>query len=67
MEALIDLSGRSRADATARVPADLDAIGSTGGLIAIDASGNLAAPFNTAGIFRGVWRPGDGARVGIWG
>jgi len=59
----MDLSGRSRADATARVPADLDAIGSTGGLIAIDASGNL---FNTAGIFRGVWRPGDGARVGIW-
>jgi beta-aspartyl-peptidase (threonine type) len=64
--ALMDLSGRSLADATAHVLSDLDAMGGTGGLIAIDAAGNVATPFNTAGMFHGVWREGDGGRVGIW-
>jgi beta-aspartyl-peptidase (threonine type) len=60
------LCSRSLADVSARDLTDLDALGGTGGLIAIDAAGNVATPFNTAGIFHGVWRPGDGARVGIW-
>ena len=60
------LYSRSLADATAHVLSDLDAMGGTGGLIAVDAAGNVATPFNTAGMFHGVWRHGDGARVGIW-
>jgi isoaspartyl peptidase/L-asparaginase-like protein (Ntn-hydrolase superfamily) len=37
----------------------LKALGGSGGLIAIDAKGNLATPFNTPGMFRG-WLKADG-------
>ncbi len=30
-----------------------------GGLIALDKDGNVAMPFNTAGMFRGYWRSGE--------
>ena len=37
-----------------------------GGLIAIDANGNIAAPFNTGGMFHG-WLESDGKiHVNIW-
>lgn len=37
-------------------------IGGTGGLIAIDAAGQIAAPFNSRGMYR-AYRSGDGHRV----
>lgn len=33
----------------------LTAMGGTGGVVAIDRFGNVAMPFNTAGMFRGCW------------
>lgn len=33
--------------------------GGTGGLIAIDAKGNLTMPFNTEGMYRGYTKPGE--------
>lgn len=40
----------------------LAGLGGKGGLIAVDAQGNFALPFNTTGMFRGVSR-GDGHRA----
>ena len=37
---------------------ELEAMGAGGGLIAIDRAGNIAMPFNTAGMFRGWALPG---------
>lgn len=37
-----------------------------GGLIAVDASGRIATPFNTGGMFRGSVREGEGPQVAIW-
>jgi len=42
----------------------LDAIGGKGGVIAVDRTGAMAAPFNTPGMYRGH-RFSDGAR-GVW-
>lgn len=36
-----------------------------GGLIAVDDGGNVALPFSTESMPRGVWRPGDGANIEI--
>jgi L-asparaginase / beta-aspartyl-peptidase len=36
-----------------------------GGLIAVDAAGNVALPFSTDAMPRGVWRPGQGPVVDI--
>lgn len=33
-----------------------DAVGGAGGVIALDARGNAALPFNTLGMYRGVLR-----------
>lgn len=41
-----------------RVPA----LGGDGGVIAVDADGNIALPFNTTGMYRG-WVRGDGTRA----
>lgn len=44
----------------------LDPIGGTGGVITIDADGNVAMPFNTPGMYRG-YRLSDGSSaVSIW-
>ena len=40
---------------------DVPALGGDGGVIAIDADGNLALPFNTSGMYRG-WIRRDGTR-----
>ena len=39
--------------ATAAVMAALEAVGGTGGLIAVDRAGRVALPFNTRGMYRG--------------
>lgn len=42
------------------------ALGGDGGLIAADARGNLALPFNSAGMYRAWVREGEEAGVGIY-
>ena len=38
----------------------------SGGLIAVDQKGNVALPFNTGGMFRGVLRKGEKPIVSVW-
>jgi L-asparaginase / beta-aspartyl-peptidase len=41
-------------------------LGGKGGVIAVDAKGNITLPFNTNGMYRGALREGDAATVGIY-
>jgi len=45
--------GEALAVAADAVVAELEAVGGSGGLIAVDAAGNVALPFNSAGMYRG--------------
>ncbi|MGN6827852.1 isoaspartyl peptidase/L-asparaginase family protein [Paucibacter sp. M5-1] len=49
------------AAAQAAVMQSLSAIEGRGGLIAVDAQGNVSLPFNTEGMYRGQMRVGDAA------
>lgn len=51
--------GESLADAAAAVITGVGELGGTGGVITIDAQGNLALPFNTPGMYR-AWRKSTG-------
>lgn len=44
----------------------LPAIGGRGGLIAVDAQGNLSLPFNTEGMYRGFARVGEAPQTAIF-
>jgi beta-aspartyl-peptidase (threonine type) len=44
----------------------LTQLGGTGGLVAIDRSGNIALPFNTPGMYRGFYLAGDKPKTGIY-
>ncbi len=44
----------------------LPAIGGVGGLIAVDAAGNVVLPFNSEGMYRGYQRVGEAPVVGIY-
>lgn len=56
------IGGQSLSDAAdAVILRDLPALGGDGGVIALDASGQLRMPFNTAGMYRG-WIAVDGSR-----
>jgi beta-aspartyl-peptidase (threonine type) len=58
--------GETLAQACAHViGADVPAAGGRGGLIAVDAAGDVALPFNTEGMYRGTWRAGGAAVVAI--
>jgi len=46
---------------------DLTAAGGTGGVIALDRSGRVAAPFNTAGMYRGWIDARGGVTVQLYG
>jgi len=52
--ARIRLRGQSLAEAADSVIAEIGASGGDGGLIAIDASGHVALPFNSLGMYRGA-------------
>ncbi len=54
VSALMEYKGLSLADATAEVMRKVGVLGGKGGLIALDREGNVAMPFNTEGMFRGV-------------
>jgi beta-aspartyl-peptidase (threonine type) len=53
VSALIEYRGMSLQDAARQVLEKVAKLGGTGGLIAIDRSGNIAQPFNTSGMYRG--------------
>jgi beta-aspartyl-peptidase (threonine type) len=59
--------GESLEAASALVVRELVAIGGNGGLIAVDAAGNVSLPFNSAGMYRGVIGTDGVARSAIWG
>jgi isoaspartyl peptidase/L-asparaginase-like protein (Ntn-hydrolase superfamily) len=59
--------GESLEAASALVVRELVAIGGNGGLIAVDAKGNVSLPFNSAGMYRGVIGTDGVARSAIWG
>lgn len=45
---------------------ELQRIGGRGGMIAVDAQGEVSMPFNTAGMYRGVQRQGEAACTAIF-
>jgi isoaspartyl peptidase/L-asparaginase-like protein (Ntn-hydrolase superfamily) len=51
------LAGQGLAEATAAALADVRAVGGDGGLIALSATGEIAMPFNTAGMKRAALHP----------
>lgn len=53
ISALMEYKGFTLAQATAEVMKKVALLGGEGGLIAIDAQGNISAPFNTSSMFRG--------------
>lgn len=54
VSARIAYAGATLADAAQAVIADVKNLGGQGGLIAVDAQGNIAAPFNSQGMKRGI-------------
>jgi isoaspartyl peptidase/L-asparaginase-like protein (Ntn-hydrolase superfamily) len=59
VDALVRHAGRTLEQACAEALAALGRLGGHGGLIAVSAAGEVAAPFSSAGMARG-WRVGDG-------
>ncbi|PYJ89399.1 MAG: beta-aspartyl-peptidase, partial [Verrucomicrobia bacterium] len=53
LSALMDYGRMNLAEAAQAVIDKVEALGGTGGLIAIDRYGNIALPFNTTGMYRG--------------
>ena len=51
--ALMNYKGLSVGDATREVIRKIGVMGGDGGMIALDKDGNVAMPFNTAGMYRG--------------
>ena len=56
-------AGQSLADATQAVIDEIGQMGGDGGLIALDAAGNIAAPFNSQGM-KHAWLTPDG-EIGV--
>lgn len=54
------------ARAAAAVIDELKSVKGEGGVIALDAKGNIAMPFNTSGMYRGYMKAGE-SRVSIYG
>ena len=61
LAALMRHAGRPLAEAAAEVAGQVE-----GGLIAVDHAGGVAMPFNTALMYRGVWRHGEEPATAIW-
>ena len=68
VSALMEYKGLSLAEAAKEVINNrIKAIGGEGGLIGVDADGNIAMPFNTSGMYR-AFRKSDGSQeIGIYG
>jgi beta-aspartyl-peptidase (threonine type) len=64
---LMEYKGLSLEEAARIVVQDkLAPVGGEGGLIAIDAEGNVTLPFNSEGMYRASRREGEAARVAIY-
>jgi isoaspartyl peptidase/L-asparaginase-like protein (Ntn-hydrolase superfamily) len=67
VSARMELEGRTLEEAARLVVhADLPDLRGEGGIIAVDARGEVALVFNTAGMFRGYVRDGGPPQVEIW-
>lgn len=67
VSALMEYAGLSLEEAANRVVMEkLPAIDGRGGLIAVDSQGNVALPFNSEGMYRGVGRVGQPVEVDIY-
>jgi L-asparaginase / beta-aspartyl-peptidase len=53
LSALMEYRGMNLGEAARAVLEKVEALGGTGGLIAVDREGNIALPFNTTGMYRG--------------
>jgi isoaspartyl peptidase/L-asparaginase-like protein (Ntn-hydrolase superfamily) len=58
--------GETMEQAAGKVVADLGEVGGSGGLIAVDAHGNVALPFNSGGMYRGRIGADGIAHTGIY-
>ncbi|WP_432455857.1 MULTISPECIES: isoaspartyl peptidase/L-asparaginase family protein [unclassified Agarivorans] len=68
VSALMEYADLSLAEATQRVVMDkLLKLDGSGGMIAVDAAGNIALPFNSEGMYRGYGYVGGLPKVGIYG
>ncbi len=68
ISALMKYKGLSITDAANEVVMNkLQKLGGTGGIIAVDNKGNIAMPFNTAGMFRGYVKSGGETRAAMFG
>jgi len=67
VSAQMEYRGASLAEAADAAIRKVGALGGTGGLIAIDARGHVALPFNTTGMYRGWRASGRPATVEIFG
>lgn len=59
-------AGRQLAEAAQAVITGLAAVGGSGGIVAVDRTGALALPFNTARMYRGYVRDGEAIRTAIY-
>jgi beta-aspartyl-peptidase (threonine type) len=64
--ARLRLARQSLQQAAASVIEELAAIGGSGGLVAIDRSGDLVLPFNTPRMYRGYVREGEAIHTAIY-
>ncbi len=64
---LIEFSASTLEEATHWVVfADLPQVDGSGGLIALNRWGDIAMPFNSGGMYRGMVREGEAPQVAIW-
>ena len=63
----MEYKGLSVVEATQAVMDKIGDMGATGGMIALDKYGNIAMPFNSAGMFRGYKKEGENGVVKIFG
>jgi len=66
IDAGMRLAGLALETACERALAQVTALGSRIGLIALDREGRTAMPFTTAGMYRGVVRDGEAPRVAVF-
>jgi L-asparaginase / beta-aspartyl-peptidase len=66
ISALMEYRGMSLPDAAQKTLDNVAKLGGTGGLIAIDKSGNITLPFNTSGMYRGYVDESGKAVVDIY-
>jgi len=66
LSALMDYGRMDLAEAARAVIDKVNALGGTGGLIALDRDGNIALPFNTTGMYRGYVDVNGNSSVAIY-